>query len=1132
MSKFDILCLTETKIKTDFQLEGFKCISLNHDVVKYHYPGIHGINIFVSINIMSIVDELVDNMLFDSALWVKVNNQFILCSVYMPHEASKYHYVECFDDLATDISTVMSKYELPLVIVGDFNSRSGTLDDFVNICDTDKNNFAILNDNYTSKDYLDSLDIPSKRFSVDKVINNNGRKFIDLCQCFDLKIVNGRMGADKYIGNATCDDASVIDYAICSPAIFADIHDFYIDIFDPLLSDKHNPMIINVALKHETVHELPVMYDNTINASPKSMIFRWNYERKDDYLKEFDLQNIENLKNKVEHLSIITQSEIDVISDELKNVFLQPAKNTNMCKVMTTSTMKPKKRNDKYWFNEECRESKRQYTQYKKSVKHFPAKERKEALKEHAKRHKKVIRRVKRTHDRDLHEQLRLLKNKNPKDYWNLINTDNTSNTIGNVSIEEFQQHFEELGTQNLTVESLCREDIRILDQHLPNDIDNENLNSEFTIEEVTAHVKKLKNNKSPGIDNILNEFIKCCPAQLMLTIVSFFNLILNHSIIPTDWTIGIIKPLYKKKGDINNVDNYRGITLLSCLGKLFTSLLNTRIYDYMCKTKSLGEEQAGFRKDYNTMDHIFALHVLTHYYISQKRKLFCAFIDYKKAFDLVDRSFLWTKLLASNIKGKVFDVIQALYNNTKSCVRVGNSDSSFFHCKVGVRQGENLSPLLFSIYLNDFQNYISNNFTGLPFLSNNVIDFSDINMYFNLYCLLYADDTIVFAENDVQLQLALDAVFYYCNKWALQVNTSKSKVMIFSKGKVRKYKTFNFGNNTIDVVDDYVYLGTTFNYNGQFHKAKNKQMIQAKKSTFSLLSKIIKLNLPVDISLDLYDKLVMPILLYGSEVWGFGNINQVKVTYNTFLKRILKLNKSTSTCMLYSELGVRNPMDIVDNRLVNFWYSIVNGNSSKISNILYKFVKTMHDLNIYKLPWLEKVKELLDLNGMSNVFYDVSNVNGNWLKNAFKLRSTDIYRQNLSEDVSNNAACINYRILTVDVKLQRYLCVLPKQWSILICKFKCGNHKLPVVTGRYANIALEHRMCMLCDNNDIGDEIHYLFYCNFFINSRKRYLKKYYYTNVNIMKIGELFDCSNSSTLLNLAKFIKEIYCFFQSNH
>lgn len=71
-----------------------------------------------------------------------------------------------------------------------------------------------------------------------------------------------------------------------------------------------------------------------------------------------------------------------------------------------------------------------------------------------------------------------------------------------------------------------------------------------------------------------------------------------------------------------------------------------------------------------------------------------------------------------------------------------------------------------------------------------------------------------------------------------------------------------------------------------------------------------------------------------------------------------MKLNKSMSTCMLYCEEGVRNPMDITDNRLVHFWYSIVNGNRAKVSIILCKFVKTMHDLNIYKLPWMEKIKK------------------------------------------------------------------------------------------------------------------------------------------------------------------------------
>lgn len=76
----------------------------------------------MSNNIINIVDQIVDNMLFNSAIWIKVKNRFILCSVYMPHEALKYYSVECFDDLATDISTVMSKYDLPLVMVGDFNS--------------------------------------------------------------------------------------------------------------------------------------------------------------------------------------------------------------------------------------------------------------------------------------------------------------------------------------------------------------------------------------------------------------------------------------------------------------------------------------------------------------------------------------------------------------------------------------------------------------------------------------------------------------------------------------------------------------------------------------------------------------------------------------------------------------------------------------------------------------------------------------------------------------------------------------------------------------------------------------------------------------------------------------------------
>ena len=134
-----------------------------------------------------------------------------------------------------------------------------------------------------------------------------------------------------------------------------------------------------------------------------------------------------------------------------------------------------------------------------------------------------------------------------------------------------------------------------------------------------------------------------------------FFNLILDTGILPASWTIGLITPIYKRKGDINDPDNYRGITLLSCLGKLFTMTINSRLNSYLEENQLLGEEQAGFREGYSTLDHIFSLHCIIELALSQKKRLYCAFIDYRKAFDTVKRSSLWLKLLKHDIKGKVF---------------------------------------------------------------------------------------------------------------------------------------------------------------------------------------------------------------------------------------------------------------------------------------------------------------------------------------------------------------------------------------------------------------------------------------------------------------------------------------------
>ena len=224
------------------------------------------------------------------------------------------------------------------------------------------------------------------------------------------------------------------------------------------------------------------------------------------------------------------------------------------------------------------------------------------------------------------------------------------------------------------------------------------------------------------------------------------------------------------------------------------------------------------------------------------------------------------------------------------------------------MRQGENLSPLLFAIFLNDLEStLVRDGVAGLQFINSSVNKYlSDdvIDTWLKLFVLLYADDTILLAENEHDLQKSLQSLHSYCETWNLSVNTTKTKIVIFSRGKIRNKPTFYFGNNTIEVCDDYTYLGVLFNYNGKYKKAINKQINQARKAMFALLTKATKMHLPTDITLNLFDSLVLPILLYGCEVWGVEKCEQIEVFYRKFLKRLLKLHKFTPNCMVYGETG------------------------------------------------------------------------------------------------------------------------------------------------------------------------------------------------------------------------------------
>ena len=214
-------------------------------------------------------------------------------------------------------------------------------------------------------------------------------------------------------------------------------------------------------------------------------------------------------------------------------------------------------------------------------------------------------------------------------------------------------------------------------------------------------------------------------------------------------------------------------------MGKLFTAILNERLNCFSEENLLLHENQFGFRKSYSTNDSIFTLYSFFELLKSKKKKFFCAFVDFEKAFDTVVRQALWYKLLLNNINGKLYNVILNMYNGAKSNIVYNNCKSDYFACEMGVRQGENLSPFLFALFLNDLQNFLENhNLNGLKTISDYAQ--SKLEIFLKLFILLYADDTVLMAESADDLQSELNKFYEYCKIWRLKVNTEKTTIVIF----------------------------------------------------------------------------------------------------------------------------------------------------------------------------------------------------------------------------------------------------------------------------------------------------------------------------------------------------------------
>ena len=186
------------------------------------------------------------------------------------------------------------------------------------------------------------------------------------------------------------------------------------------------------------------------------------------------------------------------------------------------------------------------------------------------------------------------------------------------------------------------------------------------------------------------------------------------------------------------------------------------------------------------------------------------------------------------------------------------------------ILEGENLSPFLFAVFLNDLESFLSSNpeLQGVECITNAANNM--IYMYLKIFVLLYADDTVIVAESSDDLQIGLDMCSSYCRQWKLEINYDKTKIMVFSRGRTANF-IFTINGIQLEVISDIKYLGILFCRSGSFSAAKRYIANQATRAMFSLLKKARDLLLPIDLQIELFQKTVKPILLYGCEVWGLG---------------------------------------------------------------------------------------------------------------------------------------------------------------------------------------------------------------------------------------------------------------------
>ena len=867
------------------------------------------------------------------------------------------------------------------IILGDLNSR---ISDWT------------LQDNCHTDMFDDDGSKYGNRQSKDNVTNMFGRFLIDLCNIFHLVPLNGNAKGDD-TGNFTFvgdQGTSVVDYILVSSDIYVK-YDFCFHVHVDRVESKHVP--IHMSIPHEMNNMNPIEHNRKETLKTFSHI-KWDSAKAGEFVENI---NDESSLSAMEKAISMIDSCVETALDIFNKTMLGAAECMRRTVRLNTGQTR---RTNKRWYDKECIEKKRAARRAsRKCHKTDLPIDRDDYIKKRND-YSNTIRNKNKIYKQGVKDTL-LNERKNGSKFWSLSKDVRcTYKPPAQVDINDWEKHFKTV----LNTDKDVKENNEKINK---SDFDEEcvvipQLDESITETEIRQAIKNLKVGKANGIDEISAEYLKCAENVIVPFLCKFYNKLFDFCYFPVEWSKSIIIPLFKR-GDEQNPDNYRGISLLSIVSKVFTSILNKRLYVWAESEDKISPEQAGFRRSFSTVDHIFTLISIVQNRFNSPRggKVYACFVDYSKAFDYVDRDKVWDKFKRLNTSTKFTSMLKCIYNIVLACVRWNGELSGFFSCPLGLKQGCLLSPIIFSLLIGDVADNVRNN--GLH-------GFQMIPGGAEIFSLLFADDIVLLSSTPHGLQRQINSLQSASKTLGLTVNLNKTKVMVFRKGGfLGRREKWWYGNNVLEVVNSYKYLGFLLTTQLSYNIACDEFASKAKGKVLDIMKTVWCIgSLNTHIFFQFFDAQIKPMLLYASEIWGLSKVETIESAHLFGIKRLLSVSDKTPNTMVYGESG-RYPLYINSTiSAVRYWLKLLNMPDTRIpKQCLLQMTRALDRNGHVFMPfWVQNIRDCLIKFGFQDVWVNQGTTNEAAFLKELKRRMINEFVLDWKQRLQNSDRFLFYR--------------------------------------------------------------------------------------------------------------------------